>query len=328
MRVMVTGGAGYIGSVMVRVLEEDSHDVLVLDDMSKGHIQAAGGARLVRVDLEDRSAVNEACGTFRPEACMHFAAQSLVGESMEKPLKYFMANLSGSLNLLSGLVKAGCGKLVFSSSAAVFGAPECVPIAEDAATSPISPYGISKLAFEQVLAHVARAGDVSYASLRYFNAAGADLEHGLGEDHRPETHLIPKVIAAALGKERSVAIFGDDYPTPDGTCIRDYIHVRDLCQAHLLALGHLSSGGESGVFNLGNGSGFSVREVLESVRRVSGEDFSVVVEDRRPGDPPALVASSAKIRSVLGWKPSFTDIDGIVGTAWRWHSEHPDGYSS
>jgi UDP-glucose 4-epimerase len=174
---------------------------------------------------------------------------------------------------------------------------------------------------------VARVGDVSYASLRYFNAAGADLEHGLGEDHLPETHLIPKVIAAALGKEESIAVFGDDYPTPDGTCIRDYIHVRDLCQAHLLSLAHLAAGGAGGVFNLGNGSGFSVREVIESVRRVSGKDFSVVVEERRAGDPPALVASSEKIRSALGWRPSFKDIDGIVESAWRWHSEHPDGYT-
>lgn len=328
MRVLVTGGAGYIGSVMARVLAGESHEVLVLDDLSKGHMEAVGETPLARIDLEDRDVVSEACVGFRPEACMHFAAQSLVGESMEKPLKYFNANLSGSLNLLSALVNSGCRNLVFSSSAAVYGAPESVPIAEDAATSPISPYGISKLAFEQVLSHVARVGEISYASLRYFNAAGADLEHGLGEDHRPETHLIPKVIAAAQGKDEKVAVFGGDYPTPDGTCIRDYIHIEDLCRAHLLALEHLASGGTSGVFNLGNGTGFSVREVIDSVRRVSGSDFGVTVEERRAGDPPALVASSERARSVLGWRPSFDDIDGIVETAWMWHEKNPDGYMS
>jgi len=327
MRVLVTGGAGYIGSVMVRVLAGASHDVLIVDDLSKGHVEAIEGFELERVDIDDRSALRMACSRFKPEAAMHFAGLSLVGESMEEPLDYFRVNLSGSLNLLLALVDTGCGSLVFSSSAAVYGAPESVPIAEDASTDPISPYGVSKLTFERVLSYVARAGDIRFASLRYFNAAGAYLGNGLGEDHHPESHLIPRVILAALGKEPVASIYGDDYPTPDGTCVRDYIHISDLCRAHMLALDHLGSGGESGIFNLGNGSGFSVREVIDSVASVSGREFEVSVAGRRHGDPPSLVASSEKARRVLGWEPSFTDVGSIVETAWSWHSAHPDGYA-
>ncbi|MBU4240920.1 MAG: UDP-glucose 4-epimerase GalE [Actinobacteria bacterium] len=326
MRVLVTGGAGYIGSVMVRMLTDEGHDVLVLDDLSKGHRQAVHGVDIAVVDLEDLPAVTESCRAFKPEACLHFAARSLVAESVADPLAYFRTNVGGGLNLVSALSEAGCGLLVFSSTAATYGIPEGSPITEDSRTAPINPYGLSKLLFEQILDQLSLAGSLRYVSLRYFNAAGADVRHDLGEDHDPETHLIPRVIAAALGTEPRVVIYGNDYPTPDGTCIRDYIHVLDLARAHLLALEYLSSGGTSAVFNLGNGKGFSVREVIDVVRRASGRDFEVVDAERREGDPPVLVASSERIMSRLGWKPEFADLEGIVETAWQWHSRHPDGY--
>lgn len=327
MRVLVTGGAGYIGSVTVRMLNDGGHDVLVLDDLSKGHRAALHDARLAEVNLKDRQAVINTCKGFAPEACMHFAAVSLVGESVGQPLKYFGINLGGSINLLDGLIESGCRALVFSSTAAVYGEPAAVPVEENAKTEPINPYGHTKLAFERVLSECERAGDLSYASLRYFNAAGADVEGDLGEDHHPETHLIPLVISAALGLTPFVSVFGTDYPTPDGTCVRDYIHVLDLCDAHLLALEYLLDGGKSAVYNLGNGNGFSVRQVIESIRRVSGGDFEVVEAGRRSGDPPSLVASSRKISEELGWKPAFRELDAIVDTAWRWHSSHRNGYA-
>lgn len=326
MKLLVTGGAGYIGSVMVRMLAGAGHDVLVLDDFSKGHRRAVEGIQLEEVDLEHASAVIESCRRFHPDACLHFAAQSLVAESMADPLKYFRSNVGGGLNLLRGLVESGCDKMVFSSTAAVYGAPERVPIIEEAPTVPINPYGLSKLMFEKALAELSRVGGMSYVSLRYFNAAGADLENGLGEDHDPETHLIPRVVAAALGIEPRAVMYGTDYPTPDGTCLRDYVHVIDLCRAHLLALERLESGGVSGEFNLGNGSGFSVREVIDSVKLVSGTDFEVIESDRREGDPPVLVASSERIKTELGWEPAITGLGEIVESAWLWHKEHPHGY--
>lgn len=326
MRVIVTGGAGYIGSAMVRMLGGSGHDVLVIDNLSRGHREALGGAELVQADLEDIDAVLSACLAFKPEACMHFAAHSLVSESVEQPFKYFTTNLAGGLNLLKGLDDAGCRLMVFSSTAAVYGVPEVVPIVEDSEAAPINPYGVTKLMFERVLEEISKAGGIRYASLRYFNAAGADIEGDLGEDHEPETHLIPRVIRAALGREDVATIYGTDYPTPDGTCVRDYIHVIDLCRAHLLALDRLSSGGSSAVYNLGNGNGFSVREVVEAVGRISGKDFAVVEAERRPGDPPELVASSEKIKAELGWRPGFSELDRIIDTAWQWHSSHPDGY--
>ncbi len=326
MRVLVTGGAGYIGSVMCRMLQDAGHTVLALDDLSEGHRQAAAGVGLAVVDLRDRGAVVETCRRFRPEGCMHFASRSLVGVSMEKPLEYFENNLTGGLNLLRGLVESGCGWVVFSSSAATYGVPVNVPISEDEPVSPINPYGMSKVFVERILGELDRKGDLRFASLRYFNAAGADPVHDLGEDHDPETHVIPNVIAAALGKLPSVSVLGTNYPTTDGTCVRDYIHVVDLARAHLLAQEHLSGGGGSRVYNLGNGSGFSVREVIEVVKTVSGRQFEVVEAPRRPGDPPALVASSERIRSELGWSPEYADLVQIVQTAWDWHSAHPDGY--
>lgn len=326
MRTLVTGGAGYIGSVMVRMLADDGHDVLVLDDLSRGHRQAVRGVDIARVDLEDSPAVDETCRGFRPQACLHFAARSLVAESMSQPLAYFRTNLGGSLNLARALIEAGCNHLVFSSTAATYGFPESSPIVEGSKTAPINPYGLSKLLFEDFLDVLSRSTPLRYVSLRYFNAAGADVRSDLGEDHDPETHLIPLVIAAALGSKPKATIFGSDYPTPDGTCVRDYIHVIDLARAHLLALEHLASGGESAIFNLGNGNGFSVREVIDVVRRVSGREFEVVEAERRQGDPPILVASSERIRSRLGWKPEYTGLDPIIETAWQWHRRHPNGY--
>lgn len=326
MRTLVTGGAGYIGSVMVPMLIDGGHTVMVLDDLSSGHREAVKGADLQVVDLVDPASVRDACWQFRPDACLHFAAHSLVGESMLNPLKYFRANVGGGLNLLRAMTEVGCYLLVFSSTAATYGVPESIPIVEDSPAEPINPYGWSKLMFERVLVELSRINAIRYTSLRYFNAAGADLENGLGEDHAPETHLIPRVIAAALGKEPEATVYGTDYATPDGTCVRDYIHILDLCRAHVLALEHLESGGESRMYNLGNGNGFSVLEVIESVKRISGRGFEVVESGRRTGDPPSLVASSERIREELGWEPAFRDLDEIVETAWKWHREHPDGY--
>ena len=326
MRTLVTGGAGYIGSVMVPMLIDGGHTVMVLDDLSSGHREAVKGADLQVVDLVDAVSVRDACWQFKPDACLHFAAHSLVGESMLNPLKYFRANVGGGLNLLRAMVEVGCCLLVFSSTAATYGVPESIPIVEDSPAEPINPYGLSKLMFERVLAELSRINAIRYTSLRYFNAAGADLENGLGEDHTPETHLIPRVIAAALGKEPKATVYGTDYATPDGTCVRDYIHILDLCRAHMLALKHLESGGESRIYNLGNGNGFSVLEVIESVKRISGRGFEVVECGRRAGDPPSLVASSDRIREELGWEPAFKDLDEIVETGWKWHGEHPDGY--
>jgi UDP-glucose 4-epimerase len=327
MRVLVTGGAGYIGSVTTRMIVAADHDVMVLDDLSKGHDAALLGAPLEIADLRDRRAVRAACEKFMPDACMHFAAVSLVGESVEQPARYFGVNVAGGINLLEALLECGCKAFVFSSTAAVYGEPEGVPIEETAATRPVNPYGHTKLAFERVLADCEKSGDFSYISLRYFNAAGADVDGGLGEDHVPETHLVPLVVKAAFGFSPRVSVFGTDYPTPDGTCVRDYIHVSDLANAHLLALRYLADGGASGVYNLGNSDGFSVRQVIESVKRVSGRDFDVVEAARRPGDPPSLVASSRRISDALGWKPAYTGLDSIVETACDWHSAHPRGYS-
>ena len=326
MRVLVTGGAGYIGSIVSWLLSDSGHEVLVLDDLSTGHRKAVTGLGMLVLDLLDRDRVAEACRRFRPEGCMHFAAKSLVGESMERPLEYFQNNLSGGINLLHALVESGCANMVFSSSAAIFGEPESVPILEAATQAPLSPYGQAKVMIEQVLSELDRIGDMRYVSLRYFNAAGADTEHNVGEDHKPETHLVPNVIAAALGIKPGVSVFGTDYPTADGTCIRDYIHVVDLARAHLLALEHLSSGGPSERFNLGNGIGFSVKQVVDMVRRVSGRQFEVENAPRRLGDPPSLVASSEHIRTELSWEPVFKELYDIVESAWIWHSANPEGY--
>jgi UDP-glucose 4-epimerase len=326
MKVLVTGGAGYIGSVVTERLLAEGHETTVLDDLSEGHRDAIpAAASFVEVDLRDRAALRGALAGRSFEAVMHLAASCLVGESMENPGKYFENNLSAGVNLLEETMPLGVDRIVFSSTAATYGDPETIPITEDFPTEPTNSYGASKLLFESVLAWYSRLKGLKWIALRYFNAAGAASEER-GEDHDPETHLIPLVLkAAAEGGE--VQIFGDDYPTPDGTCVRDYIHIRDLADAHLDAMRAMERGIE-GPFNLGNGAGFSVREVIQVSEAVTGKSIRSRVAPRRPGDPPSLVASSKRAREILGWNPQRGDLKGIIESAWQWHLARPDGYRS
>jgi len=325
MRVLVTGGAGYIGSVAVERLAAQGHTVVVFDNLVKGHVPAVDPrATFVEGDLLDASLVEETLAEYQIQAVMHFAAHSLVGESMQNPGKYFENNVSASINLANAMLHTGAKMLVFSSSAATYGVPENDIISESDANAPINPYGETKLQFEHMLRWYDVANGLKFVSLRYFNAAGASER--FGEMHDPETHLIPLVLQAAMGLRKAVQIYGDDYPTRDGTAVRDYIHVIDLADAHLLALEWLASGGESQTFNLGNGAGFSVQEVVEAARRVTGKEIPAEVVQRRAGDPPVLVASSDKIRSTLGWVPQYPSLDSIITSAWAWHQKHPRGY--
>jgi UDP-glucose 4-epimerase len=322
----VTGGAGYIGSVAVEQLCDAGHKVVVYDNLIKGHRGAVDPrAAFVDGDIADLDLLEKTMQEHQVRAVMHFAAHSLVGESMENPGKYFNNNVSASLMLVEAMQRTGADIIVFSSSAATFGVPESEIIREDAKQDPINPYGESKLMFERMLKWFDEANGIKYISLRYFNAAGASEKYG--EVHDPETHLIPLVLQVALGQRPHIMIFGDDYPTRDGTAIRDYIHVVDLAQAHLLALDALLSGGESGAFNLGNGEGFSVKEVIETARQVTGHPIPAQVGPRRAGDPPVLVASSEGIVARLGWKPDYPQLADIISTAWDWHRQHPLGYS-
>jgi UDP-glucose 4-epimerase len=324
MRILVTGGAGYIGSVAVEALLEAGRSVVVLDNLSKGHRSAVpAGAELLLGDVGDRDVLDRVLAGRGVDAVMHFAADSLVGESMRDPGKYFRSNFSRGLTLLDAMVVHGVSRMVFSSTAAVYGEPASVPIREEGALLPTNPYGASKLAFESALFWYGEAHGIRSICLRYFNAAGASVRSG--EDHDPETHLVPLVLAVAAGRRDAVEIYGTDYETRDGTCIRDYVHVVDLARAHLLALGALGKG-RRGAFNLGNGSGYSVREVVEAARRVTGRPIPVREAARRAGDPAVLVASSEKARKDLGWAPAIPGIDEIVRTAWAWHKAHPDGY--
>ena len=321
MKILVTGGAGYIGSVCVEDLLNRGHEVTVLDNLTEGHKNAVDRrANFVQGDLADKAAVSDLIRTERPEAVMHFAAKALVGESMQDPYKYFYNNVSCGLNLLHAMVENGVKRLVFSSTCATYGTPETVPIDELAPQNPVNPYGESKLIFEKILRWFDQIHGVIFASLRYFNAAGAT--EAFGEDHRIETHLIPCVLQVPLGKREHAQVFGTDYPTPDGSCIRDYIHVSDLAQAHALALDVK----ESDFFNLGIGGGVSVLEVIDACKKVTGKDISVVKQPRRPGDPPRLIASARKAHEVLGWRPQFDRIEDIVASAWKWHARHPNGY--
>ena len=323
MKVLVTGGAGYVGSVAVEALLAEGAQVVVLDDLSEGHRAAVHpDAAFVQTSLTDRGLLAEVFARHRPDAVMHFAARSLVGESMERPLLYLRDNVVCGLNLLEATVEAGVRRFILSSTAALFGAPERVPIDEDERITPGSPYGEGKQTLERALFWLERTSGLRYATLRYFNAAGASPTRG--EDHRPETHLVPIVLQVALGRRDRISIFGDDYVTPDGTCVRDYIHVVDLASAHLLALKALDGG--SRVYNLGSGLGFSVLEVVEAARRVTGHPIPAGVVARRPGDPPTLVASSDRIRQELGWRPRFADLESIVRSAWDWHRANPLGY--
>jgi UDP-glucose 4-epimerase len=326
MRVLVCGGAGYIGSHMTALLAARGQAPVVFDNFSKGHRSAVTGMTVVEGDLADYELLVQTLRGHRIDAVMHFAAWIEVGESVAEPLKYYRNNVSNTQNLLSAMEEAGVEKFVFSSTAAVYGMPEKVPITEDSPKSPINPYGETKLAVEQMCRCQSHAGKLHFAALRYFNACGAAGNGRLGEDHRPESHLIPLVIQAAMGKRQSIKIYGTDYPTPDGTCIRDYIHVEDLCRAHLLALNRLDEQAEQ-VYNLGNGQGYSVRQVIETVKRVSGRDFKVVEAPRRPGDPPILTSDATKARTELGWRTEKPRLEDMVASAWKWHAEHPDGYS-
>ncbi|NOY22874.1 MAG: UDP-glucose 4-epimerase GalE [Acidobacteria bacterium] len=318
MKVLVTGGAGYIGSHVVRQLLLRGDDVLVLDNLVNGHREAVGVARLEVMDLSDNAGLKRLMKAFQPEAVIHFAAFIEVGESVRNPLKYYQNNTANGFSLLAACQEAGIRKFIFSSTAAVYGTPKAVPIPETASLAPINPYGFSKLFVEQALRDLAAASDFRYVALRYFNAAGADPSGEIGESHKPESHLIPLVLQAASGERKDISIFGTDYPTPDGTCVRDYVHVNDLADAHLKALDYLKDGGESRVFNCGYGHGYSVREVLDAVKRMTGKDFSVVEAPPRTGDPAELVADSRLLTEILKWKPQFDNLNAIIETVWNW----------
>ena len=321
MKILVAGGAGYIGSCTVEYLLEKGHEVAVYDALLNGHRAAVDSrAKFYYGNLADTDELNRVMRDFSPEGVIHFAAFIEVGESMKDPGKYFTNNVGNAINLAEAAARANVRKLVFSSTAAVYGMPDVVPINEKLPKAPINPYGRSKLMFEQVLDWYQKIYGMQYTVLRYFNAAGATAVHG--EDHHPETHLIPLVIQAAMGVRPSISIFGTDYKTTDGTCIRDYVHVLDLAQAHLLALEQDGSD----AFNLGSGMGYSVRQVIDTVRKVSGKEFAVKEEARRPGDPDALIADSMKAKTVLGWKPQYDNLETIVRSAWEWRQVHPNGY--
>ena len=321
MRVFVTGGAGYVGSICVERLLDRGDEVFVFDNLSEGHRQAVDPRSIfIQGDLSDPKSISLAIETSAPSAVMHFAASALVAESMADPGKYFHNNVSGGLNLLQAMVENGVKRIVFSSSCATFGIPEKLPIDEDMPQQPINPYGESKLMFEKILRWFDQIHGLTCVTLRYFNVAGASAK--LGEMHRPETHLIPRILQVALGQLSHAEIFGTDFETPDGTCIRDYVHVLDLASAHILALSYQKSDS----FNLGTGGGTSVKEILDACRRVSGHPIPAIEKTRRPGDPPRLVASSEKAKRELHWDPQFADIEAIVQSAWRWHVAHPHGY--
>ncbi|SDC29714.1 UDP-glucose 4-epimerase GalE [Halanaerobium congolense] len=319
MNILVTGGAGYIGSHVLKALLKEGHQVVTFDNLQKGHKKAIIGGKFIKGDLADKELLNQVMEKNQIEGVIHLAADSLVGESMENPGKYYRNNFANGINLLEAVVKNGVKNIVFSSTAAVYGEPDQIPIKEDNQTEPTSTYGESKLFFEKALKRYDDIYDLKYVSLRYFNAAGADPEGEIGEAHDPETHLIPIVLQTALGIRDKIYIFGDDYPTCDGSCIRDYIHVTDLAAAHVLAVEALADGKESSIYNLGNGEGYSVKEVINTVKEVTGRDFEVEVSERRAGDPAVLIASSDKIQKELNWQPQYPELEKIISTAWKWH---------
>lgn len=323
--ILVAGGAGYIGSHMVALLLERGYEVVVADNLSTGHWQAAKGAKLRVGDLRDSAFLDRLFTEFKIDGIINFAAFSLVGESVKNPLKYYDNNVGGSVSMLKAMDRHGIDKIVFSSTAAVYGEPEKQPIEETDRTEPTNPYGETKLAIEKMLKWSDGAYGIRYVALRYFNAAGSNTEVGIGEDHSPESHLIPLVLKTALGQRSHIGIFGDDYPTHDGTCVRDYIHVRDLAEAHLMALEYLDKGGKSDVFNLGSGDGYSVKEIIDTARSITGREIPAIIEPRRAGDPSVLIASNKKAAEILGWKPQ-RGLNVIVADAWKWHLNHPDGY--
>lgn len=327
MGILVTGGAGYIGSHTVYELVKNTQQVVVYDNLSKGHQAAVpAGIPLIVGDIRDEEKLVKTIQSYDIDTVIHFAADSLVGESMQNPAKYYENNVVATLALFNSMRSCSVCKIVFSSTAAVYGEPGVWPIREDLRTNPTNVYGRTKLVIEGILADYANAYGLKYVSLRYFNAAGARPSGIIGEDHAPETHLIPLVLKTALGQREAIDIYGTDYATPDGTCIRDYIHVTDLAKAHVLALEHLQAGGYSRICNLGSETGFSVREVIERAKKVTGINFPVREKERRAGDPAVLVASSAIIRQELGWVPLYSDLDTILRTAWEWHQANPEGY--
>lgn len=326
--ILVTGGAGYIGSHTVRLLLKEGYEVTILDNLANGHKESIPDeVTFVNLDLEEKVVLSKLFKHNNFDAVMHFAAFIEAGLSMEEPQKFFKNNCINGMNLLSVMLQNNVKKIIFSSTAAVYGNPKEVPIKEDHPLQPVNHYGRTKLIFEQMLHMFKETYDLEYISLRYFNAAGADLSGEIGEDHDPETHLIPLVLKTALGQFGYIKIFGTDYDTKDGTCIRDYIHVNDLADAHILTLKKLLKEGKSDIYNLGNGKGFSVKEVIQSAEKVVGKDIPQKVCDRREGDPPVLVADSEKIKKDLGWNPKYTSIEKIIETAWKWHSSNPDGFN-
>jgi UDP-glucose 4-epimerase len=326
MNVLVCGGAGYIGSNMTAMLHAAGHEPFVFDNLNRGHKAAVKSTAIIQGDLNDFNLLVETLKKNKIEAVMHFAAFIEVGESVQKPLQYYKNNFCATQNLLSAMEAADVKKFIFSSSAAVYGIPKKTPITEDAPTEPINPYGWTKLMVEKMCHGQNIAGKLAFAALRYFNACGAGNNATLGEDHHPESHLIPLIIKAAMGSGSAVKIYGTDYPTPDGTCIRDYIHIDDLCRAHLLALNKLQDNNEL-IYNLGSQKGYSVRQVIQAVKKVSGRDFKVIETDRRPGDPPVLLADASKAAQQLGWTPEKDNIEQMISTAWQWHINNPNGYN-
>ena len=327
MAVLVTGGAGYIGSHAVAALVERGEEIVIVDNLQQGHQDAILGGKLYVGDLRDAAFLDTVFQENKIDAVIHFAANSLVGESMKDPGKYYHNNVYGTLELLEKLVQYDVKKIVFSSTAATYGEPESLPILETDRTLPTNTYGETKLAMEKMMKWYDTAYGLKFVALRYFNAAGAHASGRIGEDHSPETHLVPLVIQAALGQRAHISVFGEDYPTEDGTCVRDYIHVSDLADAHLLAVDRLRGGGESAVYNLGNGTGFSVKQVIDIARQVTGREIPAVIEERRAGDPAVLVASSDRARQELGWNPVRNKLEDIIGSAWAWHQANPSGYN-
>lgn len=323
MKIFVTGGAGYIGSHVVKLLGEAGHDILVLDNLSTGHEWAVLYGRLLQADLADKTIVRDSLDTFRPDAVIHFAASIQVEESMRKPLMYYRNNVVNTLNLLEAMVDTGVKRLIYSSTAATYGIPEKMPVDETAPLKPINPYGASKVMVEQVLTDLAQSKDFRYVALRYFNVAGAASDARIGQAYAEATHLITRSLKVVKGEFGKLFIYGTDYPTPDGTCIRDYIHVEDLAMAHLVALRYLMEAGVSDIMNCGYGHGFSVREVVEAAKTVTGVDFAVEETARRAGDPPALIADSTKLRRLTGWEPAHDDLRYIIKTAWEWEKKLP-----
>ncbi len=320
MSILVVGGAGYIGSHIVRMLQKENRNLVVLDNFEKGHLQAVKNVNFEKGDLRIKKDIDSVFESYDIDAVMHFAAYSLVGESMQKPEIYYDNNVYGTLNLLKSMVEHDIKKIIFSSTAAVYGEPQYTPIDEEHPKNPTNVYGETKIVIEKMLDWFDKIYGLKSVRLRYFNAAGADPSGEIGELHNPETHLIPIVLQAALGERPFISIFGNDYDTRDGTCVRDYIHVNDLAKAHILALDYLSSENTSNFFNLGNGNGYTVKEVIEVAKKVTNIDIPVKIADRRSGDPAILVASSNKIKNILGWKPEFDDIETIISTAWKWHN--------